>query len=465
MNALGYPWLVALLATALAATGLFSLPMTGHRARRLATGLATLLLLLASGPLFELLGQSGLRHDPFDPCLWLCATPLLQVDELSALLLPFAGLLWLVVVVITPRSLLTAPLLRRLFAAEALVLATFSCRDPLVLALLWTLSIVLLTRDLGEGPSRTRRLAQRYLGTSALLFAAGAALLRSGAGNTMHASVGIAAVAVAVMIRKGIVPLHGWLPEVFEHGRFAAATLFSAPQLAAYVATVVVAPQAPAPLLATIGALSLLTSVYGAGVALVQREPRRAFGYLFISQSALVMTGLECSSVAGLTAGLVLWLSSGLALAGFGLTIWVLEARRGPLALDRLHGGSESMPLLAAAFLLLGLASVGFPGTLGFVGHELLVAAALQEFPRIGFAVILATALNGITVVRMYFSLFCGQRAVHPQGRLRRRELSMFVLLFVTLLVGGLLPTPLVDSRARSAAAVMHEREQQRQLP
>jgi Proton-conducting membrane transporter len=73
------------------------------------------------------------------------------------------------------------------------------------------------------------------------------------------------------------------------------------------------------------------------------------------------------------TGGLVVWLSAGLAFAGLARCVLVLQARRGRLDLTTYHGGYERMPLLAISFLCMGLACTGFPGTLGFVGQELLV--------------------------------------------------------------------------------------------
>src|ERR1041385_4546644 len=97
------------------------------------------------------------------------------------------------------------------------------------------------------------------------------------------------------------------------------------------------------------------------------------------------------------------------------------------------------MPLLATSFLCMGLACTGFPGTLGFVGQELLVDGAVVVFPVMGFAVVIASALTGLAGVRVYFSLFCGRPDVlgHPSLRLglRPREAWTFVAL-VTALVG-----------------------------
>jgi len=226
---------------------------------------------------------------------------------------------------------------------------------------------------------------------------------------------------------------------------------------------VLIVPRASPDMLRLIAILALGTAVYGAALALVQTSARRTCGYLFMSQSALVMAGLDCTSTSALAGGLLVWLSTGIAFAGLARCVLVLEARRGRLDLTVYHGGYERMPVLAISFLCMGLACAGFPGTLGFVGQELLVDGAVDQFPLMGFAVVAASALTGLAVVRMYFSLFCGRADAPVESGFRlglaRREAWTFVLL-VTALVGlGLVPRPIVDSRFAASDEIMRQRQ------
>src|SRR5207247_10733363 len=204
-------------------------------------------------------------------------------------------------------------------------------------------------------------------------------------------------------------------------------------------------------------------AVYGAALALVQSSARRACGYLFVSQSALVMAGLDCTSVSALAGGLLVWLSAGLAFAGLARCVLVLEARRGRLDLTTYHGGYHRMPVLAISFLCMGLACTGFPGTLGFVGQELLVDGAVDAFPVLGFAVVAASALTGVAVLRMYFSLFCGRSDALAQSGLSfgltRRGAWAFVALVVRLVGFGIAPRSLVDSRFAASDDILRLRQ------
>jgi NADH-quinone oxidoreductase subunit M len=288
-------------------------------------------------------------------------------------------------------------------------------------------------------------------------------LIRPGVQNTPLDTAAMWLIVAAALVRKGIVPFHAWVPEVFDRGRLGPAILFNAPQVGAYMTVVLIVPRASPEMLRVIALLALGTAVYGAALALVQASARRACGYLFMSQSALVMAGLDCTSVSALAGGLLVWLSAGLAFAGLARCVLVLEARRGRLDLTTYHGGYERMPLLAITFLAMGLACTGFPGTLGFVGQELLVDGAVDAFPVMGFAVVVASALTGLAVLRMYFSLFCGRPDAPAHAGLAlgltRREAWTFVALVVALVGLGIAPRPLVDSRFAASEQILRLRE------
>src|SRR4026208_1353727 len=84
-----------------------------------------------------------------------------------------------------------------------------------------------------------------YLGFSTLLFALGVALLAGPGGHTPAIETsGMWLIAIAALVRKGIVPFHAWVPEVFDHGRLGPAILFSAPQVGAYMTVVLIVPRA-----------------------------------------------------------------------------------------------------------------------------------------------------------------------------------------------------------------------------
>ena len=99
---------------------------------------------------------------------------------------------------------------------------------------------------------------------------------------------------------------------------------------------------------------------------------------------------MELHTAVSLTGALALWVSVVLSLGGLGLTLRALEARLGRLSLTEYRGLYEHSPALAVCFLLTGLASVGFPGTMGFVAAEMLVTGAVEASPVVGVVAIVA---------------------------------------------------------------------------
>ena len=136
-----------------------------------------------------------------------------------------------------------------------------------------------------------------------------------------------------------------------------------------------------------------------------------------------------------------------------------MEARKGRLALTRFNGLYDHTTILAAFFLLTGLASVGFPGTIGFIATELLVEGAVESYAFVGMAVVFAAALNGIAVVQAYFRLFTGTRHTASIS-LRIRTPEWFAVLTLTALIigGGLLPQAGVTSRYLAALGIVKAR-------
>ena len=88
--------------------------------------------------------------------------------------------------------------------------------------------------------------------------------------------------------------------------------------------------------------------------------------------------------------------------------------------------------------------------------------APSTSFPVMGFAVVIASALTGLAVLRMYFSLFCGRSDPLAHSGLRfgltRREAWTFVALVIALVGFGVAPRPLVDSRFAASDDILRLR-------
>ena len=446
-------WIASIAAPPLLVAALTKLRLESDRLRTIAVVCASASL-AASAAVFVAPALASMRIDWPGAAHPLLGPSLLRVTTFSTLLIPLPTALWLITVGVTPKSRLDRAGLGRTAFATVFTTLAFLTESPALLVVFWTLSNLLFLAALSPAEHyRVRRVAGLYVWASAALLCAGTVLAVHGI-----RVVGLWLIIAAVLIRKGIFPFHAWIPEAFDGGRLGPVVLFSAPQLGTYIAAVLVVPHAGAEMLRAVATLSLVTAVYGAALAVVQRDARRACGYLFVSQSALVLAGLDCTTPEALTGSLVLWISSALAFTGMSRAVLAIEARRGRLDLTKYHGGYDQMPVLAASFLVLGMACTGFPGTLGFVGEEMLIEGAVHTFPTLGFLIVAASAFTGLAVLRMYFSLFCGSRVHAPQLRLLRREAIVFGAVATVLVVGGLVPEPLVSSRFDASQSILQKR-------
>ena len=459
MNIPAFPWLELAIVLALCGSLWVSQQRQPARAARWgiaftgATFLATLLAWLNFT-----LGSPAELEAAWSPTQSLFGRRLFSLDELSAPLVPALALLHFLAALSTARAKMRYFSFSWSLASEAIRLAMFSCKPSWLLVALLSLCTVPPYIELANRRKPTQVYAVHMMLFIMLLVVGWAGVEMSGGSPDRLAAASIPLM-IAVLIRSGTVPAHCWVTDWFEHASFGNALLFVAPLAGVLAAVRLVLPIAPDWVLSSIGWASLLTAVYAAAMGTIQRETRRLFAYLFLSNASLVLVGLELHTKLSLTASLCLWFSALFSLGGFGLTLRALESRVGRLALTRYHGLYPNMPILAICYLLTGLACVGFPGTLGFISSELLVDSAVEASPMVGVFVLAAGALNGIAVLRGFFALFLGAR--HHSSvdlRINNRERVAVLTLAALILGGGIFPAPGVETRVRAAKEILAER-------
>jgi NADH-quinone oxidoreductase subunit M len=380
---------------------------------------------------------------------------LVTIDGLTAILMPFIAVVDLAILLAAPRRALAPAGVARTLAGASATFAMLATAHPAALVLLWAASSLstwsAVRNTLGGRP--TARVYALAIGTAVVLMAVGTALLVADPPWVRaHGPIGAAGgwlVAVAVMIRKGLVPFHSWYPALFTGGPLASALAATMPQVASYTAVRLLVGHADGvgPELVFLSNAALLTAAYGAALAVVQRDARGLVGHLAMSQSAMVLAGIAATVPMELVGALAVWVSSGLALTGIGLVVWALESRAGRISIATLQGRFADAPALAAFFLLFGLASLGFPGTLSFVADDLIISGALGAQTHAGVLVILTTVFSGIAVIRGWFRIFGGPVTVDaPQHAILPRERLVFTAMLVILFGLGLWPGPFVRS-------------------
>ena len=435
-------------------------------AYRFAVSICSITLLCAIGEWIEFgLLHTYEAHDHWDVLNSLVNSEVFVIDELNAPLLPLSALLYLMTVLSTLKTKMNRFSFASTLFSEAVLLSTLSCRNPLAIILLSAVAIIPPWLEI-KSRGHSTRVFSFHMGLFIALLTCGWMLLPEDALGRPESAKNMATLAAgsmltaAALLRSGIVPVHCWMTDLFEKATLGTSLLFVSPMTGAYVVMRMVLPIAPSWALQSIAIVSLITSVYAAGMALVQTDSRRFFCYLFLSHSSLVLVGLELMTPIGLTGALCVWISVGLAMGGFGLTMRCIEARIGRFTLSSFRGLYDHMPTLASLFLITGLASIGFPGTIGFVGTELLIEGAVHVYPLIGTAVVVAAALNSIAVMMAYFRIFTGkQYTASICLKVRPAERVAVLILTALIIGGGLFPQPGVASRYHAALELLKHRD------
>jgi NADH-quinone oxidoreductase subunit M len=267
----------------------------------------------------------------------------------------------------------------------------------------------------------------------------------------------------AVVVRKGVYPFHSWVLDAFDRGPLLGNTLLFNGHLGAMIllrAEATPLEASAARILDGVTLAALGTAVVATVAAIGQRRPRRILALLGVSQAAFILAGLGSRNVEGITGALTHWLVVSVATTGLACVLRAVEARRADVGSgEGFLGLAERTPWLAAAFLVCGLSLVGLPGTLGYCAEDLLYHGALGDHPVLGVALLVATALNAIHLLRLYSHLFLGRRGDEvpavEDAKVRERWAVGACVLF---LVGtGLVPGGVVAWRAAAAERLAEE--------
>ena len=265
---------------------------------------------------------------------------------------------------------------------------------------------------------------------------------------------------LAVIFRKGICPAHAWVADAAEFGPAIPTALLLNGHFGAMLVAKLIMPLFPntaRDLFPLLSYLALATALYVAIRALTENSPRRLLAFLALSQSACILAGLESRTAEGITGALVHWFVVTVSTVGLFGVLRLLEVRFGEnLTASRYLGLAQHAPRLAVFFIVFALALVGLPGTLSFCSQDLLIHGTLESHPQTGLLLPIATAMNAVSVFRLFARLFLGKRrtgfTVMADALPRERWILTAGALFVVM--GGLFPNAIVARRAAEAEAV-----------
>jgi len=243
-------------------------------------------------------------------------------------------------------------------------------------------------------------------------------------------------------------PVHTWLPDAHVQAPTAGSVILAGVllKLGGYGFirfSLPMFPEASAQLVWLIFALSLIAIVYTSLVALVQRDMKKLIAYSSVAHMAFVTIGIFAFNRQGLEGAIIVMLSHGLVSGALFLCVGVVYDRLHTREIDRYGGLSNNMPAYALLFMLFTMASVGLPGTSGFVGEFLALVGAYEASSLVAAIATTGIILGAAYMLWLYWRVAYGtsrnaDAAAMPD--LNRRELASLGAIAAVVLWMGVYP-------------------------
>ncbi len=220
------------------------------------------------------------------------------------------------------------------------------------------------------------------------------------------------AFALAFAIKVPLFPFHTWLPDAHVEAPTAGSIILAGVLLKMGTYGFLrfclpIFPDATTRLVPLISVLALIGITYGALVAMVQRDVKSLVAYSSVAHLGFVMLGMFSLTVTGLTGSILQMINHGITAGALFLLVGMVYERRHTRMIEDFGGVAHVMPIFTTIFLLITLASIGLPGTNGFVGEFLILLGTFRSnvtYAIIGtFGIVLAAVYMLLMVQRVFF--------------------------------------------------------------
>lgn len=204
--------------------------------------------------------------------------------------------------------------------------------------------------------------------------------------------------------------------------------------------------------------LSVVAVIYTSLVALVQEDMKKLIAYSSIAHMGFVTIGLFTFNRQGIEGSIIQMISHGLVSGALFLCVGVVYDRIHSRQINRYGGLVNRMPYYAAVFLFFTMASIGLPGTSGFVGEVLVLAGAYKASTWLAFLTATGVVLGAAYMLWLYRRVVLGE-LVHTDLKdildLDKREVLIFVPLIITILWFGIYPSSISNIMSSSVTHLL----------
>ncbi|HVU01951.1 MAG TPA: NADH-quinone oxidoreductase subunit M [Polyangiaceae bacterium] len=279
-----------------------------------------------------------------------------------------------------------------------------------------------------------------------------------------------AAFALAFVIKVPMFPFHTWLPDAHVQAPTGGSVILAAVLLKlgtyGYIRFCMGMFEGPAwAASATLATVAVVFGIiYGALVAWKQPDVKKLVAYSSVAHLGFVMLGIFGATQAGVQGAILQMVNHGVSTGALFLLIGVIYDRRHTRLMNEFGGLAKVMPVYAVLFIIVTMASVGVPGTNGFVGEFMIIMGtivsqvlerqSMSQAAVAAFGVILAAVYMLHVVQKMFFGPVDNPKNEHLDDVTPRETLALAPLVALVFVI-GFFPNVFLSRMQESVAGVL----------
>ncbi len=278
------------------------------------------------------------------------------------------------------------------------------------------------------------------------------------------------AFALAFAIKVPLWPLHTWLPDAHVQAPTAGSVILAGVllKMGTYGFIRICLPMFPEATLVYmpyISVLALIAIIYGALVAMVQKDVKSLVAFSSVSHMGFVMLGMFALNMQGLQGSVLQMINHGVSTGALFLVVGMIYDRRHTRLISDFGGLAKVMPVFSAIFMIVTLSSIGLPFTNGFVGEFLILLGTFDSNTVYGVIAASGVILSACYMLWMYQRVIFG-KVTNPENEklkdLDWREKIILIPLLILIFWIGIYPSPFLERMKPALEKVMMQVDQAR---